>query len=113
MPPNQGEWWWRVLRTKMNVISRKKLEKFWQEHPDSETPLKSWYTTWRKARWKSLDDVQEIYPQADSVGDCTIFNIGGNKYRLIAKLRYQYQRIYVIHVLTHKDYDKDKWKDDC
>ena len=97
----------------MNVISRKKLEKFWQEHPDSEKPLKSWFTTCRKARWKSLDDVQEVYTHADSVGDCTVFNIGGNKYRLIAKLRYQYQRIYVIHVLTHKDYDKGKWKDDC
>lgn len=97
----------------MNVISRKKLEKFWREHPDSKAPLKSWYNTCRKARWKSLDEVQEIYPHADPVGDCTVFNIGGNKYRLIVKIRYERQRIYVIHVLTHKDYDKGRWKDDC
>ena len=69
--------------------------------------------TCRKARWRNLDEVQEIYPHADPVGDCTVFNIGGNKYRLVSKIRYQYQRIYVIHVLTHKDYDKGKWKYDC
>jgi mRNA interferase HigB len=97
----------------MNVISRKKLEKFWQEHPDAEGPFKNWYNTCRKAHWQSLDEVQEVYPQADSVGDCTVFNIGGNKYRLISKTRYLAQRIYVIYVLTHKDYDKGKWKDDC
>jgi mRNA interferase HigB len=97
----------------MNVISRKRLEDFWQGHPDSKAPLKSWYNICRKARWENLDDVQEIYSHADLVGDCTVFNIGGNKYRLITKIRYRYQRIYVIHVLTHKDYDKGKWKDDC
>ena len=97
----------------MNVISRKKLEAFWREHPDSKAPLKSWYNTCRKARWKNLDEVQKIYPHADLVGDCTAFNIGGNKYRLIVKIRYRHQRIYVIHVLTHQDYDKGKWKNDC
>ncbi|HEX5085300.1 MAG TPA: type II toxin-antitoxin system HigB family toxin [Blastocatellia bacterium] len=97
----------------MNVISRKKLEEFWQVHPDSEPPLRNWHNTCRKARWKNLDETQKIYPHADPVGDCAVFNIGGNKYRLIAKIRYQYQRIYVIHVLTHKDYDKGKWKDEC
>jgi mRNA interferase HigB len=97
----------------MNVISRKKLEKFRQKYADSEAPLRNWYNTCRKARWKNLDDVQNFFPHADSVGDCTVFNIGGNKYRLIAKIRYQYQRIYVTHVFTHKNYDKSKWKDDC
>lgn len=97
----------------MNVISRKKLEAFWQKYPDSMTPLKSWYNTCRKARWKTLDEVQVIYPHADPVGDCTVFNIGGNKYRLIAKIRYNKQRVYITHVLTHKEYDKENWKDDC
>jgi mRNA interferase HigB len=97
----------------MNVISRKKPEEFWQESPDSEAPLRNWYNTCRKARWKNLDETRKIYPHADPVGDCTVFNVGGNKFRLITKIRYQYQRIYVIHVLTHKDYDKGKWKDDC
>jgi mRNA interferase HigB len=97
----------------MNVISRKKLEAFWLEHPDSKVSLRSWYNTCRKARWRSLNEVQEIYPHADLVGDCTVFNISGNKYRLIVKIRYQRQRIYVIHVLTHKDYDKGNWKNDC
>ena len=61
----------------MNVISRKRLEDFWQGHSDSKAPLKSWYNICRKARWENLDDVQEIYSHADLVGDCTVFNIGG------------------------------------
>ena len=97
----------------MNVVSRKKLEQFWQQHPDAKPGLKSWYNTCRKAHWRSLDEVQQVYPHADAVGDCTVFNSGGNKYRLITKIRYQFQRIYVIHVLTHKNYDREKWKDDC
>ncbi len=97
----------------MNVISRKKLEAFWEKHSDAERPLKDWYTTCRKARWQSLDDAQQVYPHADNYGDCTVFNIGGNKYRLIVKIRYQAQRIYATNVLTHKEYDRDTWKNDC
>ncbi|MEK7833201.1 MAG: type II toxin-antitoxin system HigB family toxin [Acidobacteriota bacterium] len=97
----------------MNVISRKKLEAFWETHSNAERSLKDWYTTCRKARWKNLDDAQQVYSHADNYGDCTVFNIGGNKYRLIVKVRYHVQRIYVIHVLTHKEYDRDAWKNDC
>jgi mRNA interferase HigB len=97
----------------MNVISRKKLEKFWEIYPDAKRPLKDWYTTCRKARWQNLDDVQKVYPHADIVGDCTVFNIGGNKYRLVVKIRYHVQRIYITHVLTHKAYDRHTWKNDC
>jgi HigB_toxin, RelE-like toxic component of a toxin-antitoxin system len=53
------------------------------------------------------------FPHADPVGECTVFNIEGNKYRLITKIRYNKQRVYIIHVLTHKEYDREKWKDDC
>lgn len=97
----------------MNVISLQKLKSFWEKHKDAELPLRAWYGTCRKSRWKNLDDVHKVYPHADLVCDCTIFNVGGNKYRLIVKIRYKSQRIYVIHVMTHKEYDKKKWKNDC
>jgi mRNA-degrading endonuclease HigB of HigAB toxin-antitoxin module len=60
--PDQGEWRWGVFEAKMNVISRKRLEEFWEEYPGSEAPLKSWFNTCRKARWKNFDEVQEVYP---------------------------------------------------
>jgi mRNA interferase HigB len=66
-----------------------------------------------KAAWRSLADVREVFPHADAVYDCTIFNIGGNKYRLIVGINYNRQVIYVKHVLTHKEYDKENWKKDC
>lgn len=97
----------------MNVISRKRLELFWLEHVDAQSSLKSWYINCRKASWSNLDEVRKIYPHADAVGDCTVFNVSGNKYRLIVKIRYKYQRIYVIRVMSHKEYDRGKWKDEC
>ena len=97
----------------MNVISQKTLRAFWELHPIAELPLRTWYRTCRKARWKNLDEVQEVYTHADSYGTCTVFNIGGNKYRLIVKCNYARQTIHVKHVLTHAEYDRERWKDDC
>jgi mRNA interferase HigB len=57
--------------------------------------------------------VKRVYPHADLVGRCTVFNIKGNQYRLITKIEYRIQRIYVNQVLTHAEYDEGKWKDEC
>ena len=65
------------------------------------------------AAWRSLADVRQTYPHADGVGRCTVFNIGGNKYRVVVRLEYQWQTIYVRWVLTHKEYDKGDWRSDC
>ena len=64
------------------VISRKALREFADAHKDAETPLDDWYRTAKRLRWASLVDVRKTYPHADAVGEFTIFNIGGNKYRL-------------------------------
>lgn len=97
----------------MRIISRKALREFWEVHSDAEQPLEDWYRITRHAFWLNLAQTRHDFPHADPVGDCTVFNIGGNKYRLIAKIRYNKQRVYIINVLTHKEYDKEKWKDDC
>jgi mRNA interferase HigB len=98
------------------VISLKVLREFWEWHPDAEHPLRTWYRIALGARWTSLRDVRATYPHADGVrirsGDTlTVFNIGGNKYRLVARIRYDYQLVNVRHVLTHAEYDEGKWKD--
>jgi mRNA interferase HigB len=95
----------------MRVISEKMLREFWAIHPDAETPLKAWYRTAKKAKWTKFADIREAFPHADPVGVFTVFNIGGNKYRLIVVVHFNRGRIFVRHVLTHKEYSLDKWKD--
>ncbi len=100
----------------MRVISLKRLREFWEQHADAEEPLRAWYKTVLGAEWKSLRDARATYPHADGVEtgsgeSLTVFNIGGNKYRLIARIRYDYQLVNVRGVLTHAEYDKGKWKE--
>ena len=97
----------------MHVISRKALREFASVHPDSEAPLDAWYRIAKKAEWENLVQVREVYPHADPVGECTVFNIRGNRYRLICGIDYEGQVIYIRHVLTHKDYDRGGWKSGC
>jgi mRNA interferase HigB len=97
----------------LRVISKKKLREFWEQHLDAEAPLNQWYRAATRARWQSIADVKVVFPHADAVYNCTVFNIGGNKYRLIVEIKYNRQVIYVKHVLTHKDCDKGAWKKDC
>ena len=96
----------------MHVISRKKLRQFCQKHADCSEALDDWYITASKADWGNLLEVQTIYPKAEAVGEFIVFNIKGNKYRLIASINYEKQVIYIKYVLTHAEYDKDSWKND-
>ena len=100
----------------MRVISLKPLREFWQEHPEARGPLRLWYRTATNAGWSSLQDVRRTYRHADGVktagGDTlTVFNIGGNKYRLLARIRYDYRLVNVRAVLTHQEYNEGQWKE--
>jgi mRNA interferase HigB len=97
----------------LRIISKRKLREFWEKHPGAKDPLLDWYNVTRRASWQSLADTRESFRHADPVGDCTVFNIKGNDYRLITMVKYQAQKVYTLHVLTHKEYDKGRWKDDC
>lgn len=95
----------------MHVISFKRLREFASRHKDAATSLKAWYTVAKKARWQNLADVKNVYPSADLVGRYTVFNIRGNKYRLLARIIYRSQTLFIIGVLTHEEYDLGKWKE--
>ncbi len=97
----------------MYVISKKALREFWQEHIEAEEPFRRWFEIADRAKWHNLAEAKADCPSAESVGKCTVFNIGGNKYRLITKIEYIKQQIYIKFVLTHKEYDTDAWKEDC
>ncbi|CAN5235760.1 type II toxin-antitoxin system HigB family toxin [soil metagenome] len=96
-----------------HIISKRKLREFWLKIPSAKEPLISWYNTVKKADWDNFSNVREDFRHADIYRDCVIFDIGGNKYRLITKIRYQKKRVYIRFVLMHPEYDKDLWKDDC
>jgi mRNA interferase HigB len=106
-------WFTFCEHSTVHVITRRALKEFAAIHKGAEKPLDSWYSVSKKAHWQSIADVRVNYPHADAVGRCTVFNISGNKYRLIVKIEYKLQTIYIKHVLTHAEYDKEDWKRDC
>lgn len=69
-----------------------------------------WFRIAKKATWKSLADVRKTFSSADAVEKWTVFNIKGNRYRLIAEMNYLSGRLYIRHVLTHAEYDREGWK---
>jgi mRNA interferase HigB len=94
----------------MRIIKRGALVQFWEKHPDAKASLESWYGVMRGAAWLTPVEMKQIYHNADLVGRRTVFNIAGNKYRLIARVNYQAQRVFVLHILTHAEYDRGGWK---
>ena len=92
----------------MRIISRKALRQFWQnrEHADAEQPLKAWFREASKADWSSPSAIKAKYRSASLVGkNRVVFNIAGNKYRLVVKVNYPYRVMYVRFVGTHRQYD--------
>ncbi|NJN08173.1 MAG: type II toxin-antitoxin system HigB family toxin [Richelia sp. RM1_1_1] len=96
----------------MHIISFKALREYAEIHADSREALIYWYKTASKAKWSNLVEVQEAFPKAEAVGNFTVFNIKGNKYRLIVSMDYAEEMIYIKYILTHAEYDKEYWKND-
>ena len=94
----------------MDVIGYTKLQDFGTRHPPARSPLQQWYQAVQSVAWGQFADVRKTYPSADRVGGCYVFNLGGNKYRLIASIDFPGDRIYVREVLTHAEYDKHQWR---
>ena len=94
----------------MHIISRKALRTFWQRHPDSKTALARWFKIVTNSEFRSFDELRLAFPAADKVGDLVVFNVGGNKYRLIVSIHFNRGKVYVRHVLTHAEYDRGDWK---
>jgi mRNA interferase HigB len=94
----------------MHVISLKRLKEAALRHPDVETALDAWFRIAKRAVWHDVADVRKTFVTADPVERWTVFNIKGNKYRLVTEMNYRFQRIYIRHVLTNAEYDREKWK---
>jgi mRNA interferase HigB len=98
---------------KNRIISRKKIREFTDNHPEhlKHSPtLKAWFKTVEHATWETFADVRKTFASADQVGKFVVFNVGGTKFRFIVEINYKSNIIYLRHVLTHSEYDEEKWK---
>jgi mRNA interferase HigB len=96
----------------MHLISIRNLRVDTARYPDVKKQVNDWYTAVSKANWNNLEDVRQIYRDAEAVGNFTVFNVKGNDYRLIVGIDYENQAVYYKYFLTHAEYDKDRWKND-
>ena len=95
----------------MHIITRNNLNEFAEKHPDAKSALQHWYKEAKSKDFKSFVELRKTFPSADQVGKLTVFNIGGNKARLIAAVHYNRRIIYIRAILTHKEYDEGTWKE--
>ncbi|GAB1544162.1 type II toxin-antitoxin system HigB family toxin [Scytonema sp. NUACC21] len=96
----------------MHIISYRRLREFAEKHADCRDAVNDWYKVANKATWSNLVEVQSVFPTAEAVNNFTVFNIKGNRYRLIVSVDYEKQLIYIKYILTYAEYDKENWKND-
>lgn len=89
----------------MHIISLKMLREFWQEHPEAEQVLRHWHTAAEHSRFVDFADLRRCFGSADYVAPYTVFDVGGNNYRVIAVVRYRDGKMFIRWVMTHRQYD--------
>jgi mRNA interferase HigB len=94
----------------VRVIAKPALVAFWRRHPDAEKPLMTWHKLVRQHSPANFAQLKQLFPAADAVDNFVIFDIGGNKYRIVARVLYTLQAVFIRNVLTHAEYDA--WKPD-
>ena len=101
----------------VRVISKSRLVQYWESPDcgDSGGPLRAWYThvNSKSVNWDNWTDLKADFASASHVGNCVVFNIGGNKYRLITRVLYPSHKVFILKVMTHREYDDGKWKEEC
>jgi mRNA interferase HigB len=100
----------------MRIVKRALLMEFGQRHVDAVEPLARWYRISSRACWMNLTEVRVAFPHADilivtSGKPVTVFNVGGNKYRLVTAINYNRQIVYTLRIMTHAEYSRDRWKE--
>jgi mRNA interferase HigB len=94
----------------MHVITRKRIQEFVNKHPDSQASLENWYRIVKKTNYRSFNELRQHFSSADYVDGYIVFNISGNKYRLIAAIHFNRNKVYIRAILTHAEYDRNEWK---
>ncbi len=111
----------------MRVIAKPRLQQFWESRKDdaarAERDLSAWYKAAKHADWANFGMLKQTFGSADQVGNCVVFDVGNNRYRLIGRVKYARDPvdgvgalkgiIYVLKVMDHKEYDKKRWPGEC
>lgn len=97
----------------MRVLALAALREFWEIEPKAEESLRDFYRKLSKLEAANLAELKSTFPSVNLVGKCFVFNVGGNKYRVIARIHFNRQMLFIRFVLTHREYDRDKWKSEC
>ena len=101
----------------MRVISRRRLREFWQSRKHDGALAQKDLTTWHKlaknAQWAHFGALRQTFGSADQVGNCIVFDVGNNRFRLIGRVNYRKGIIYVLREMDHVEYDRQSWVDDC
>ena len=100
----------------MWIISKRRLREYWRTHPDTKSWLDNWYRIARGSRWTSLENVRRTFPHADVVKvgsgkSATVFNVCGNKHRMITAIHYNTSRLFVLELMPHAEYGRNQWKE--
>jgi mRNA interferase HigB len=100
----------------MRIIHGGTVKAWAEQHPDAAVALAAWVQNASQARWRNLTEVRKVYPHADPVNvasrrTAVVFNIRGNRYRLVTAIHYNRQVVYTLRFMTHAEYSKDRWKD--
>ena len=95
-----------MWKANLRVISRRALVDFWTVHPAARAPLLAWFRTLERTQFADFNAIKRTYRAADYVAPFTIFDVGGNRYRIVAVIHYNRSRVYVRHVFTHAEYDR-------
>lgn len=97
----------------MHVISKKKLRDFWERHASSKSALEEWFKVLRNTRYSMWAELKRTFgDKVDKVGKYIVFDVGGNKCRVITVIHFNRAKVYIREVLTHSEYDREKWKDE-
>ncbi len=91
----------------MHIISKKALVEFWLTDKEAEKPLRTWYLICKKTKFGDFGQLKQAFRSVDKVGKFTVFDIGGNKWRLVTIINFRNGKIYIRRVLTHKQYDRE------
>lgn len=95
----------------MHIITRRRITEAKNLYPNCKSALAGWLRIVEDNEFRSFAELKSTFNSIDKVGDLIVFDIGGNKLRLVASIHFNRQKLYIRHILTHKEYDKDKWKE--
>jgi mRNA interferase HigB len=94
----------------MHIITQKRIKDAAERHKDCASALEQWYQVMKKAEMQDFSQLKALFNSVDKVGDLYVFNVGGNKLRLIAAIHFNRQKVFIREILTHTEYDKGKWR---